>query len=234
MGRSIYVQALVRAPMDALWAHTQQPDSHERWDLRFGSITRVGGPDGGPQRFRYATRLLPGVTVAGTGCNVGERWRSDGGRTSALTFRSAHPLSLIAEGSGYWRYVPQDDAVRFLTGYDYRPRWGRAGVVVDGLVLRPLMGWATAWSFDRLRLWLERGLSPERTRNQALLELVVRGIVVALAIAAAPALGMAATVAVVVLPPLPGTPAARRCVRRPPPTLRAPRVHADLSGQESR
>lgn len=56
---------------------------------------------------------------------------------------SRHPLSLLAEGSGYWRYVPgPDGTVRFLTGYDYRPRWGRAGALVDRLVFRPLMGWA--------------------------------------------------------------------------------------------
>lgn len=32
---SIYVEILVRAPMDALWSHTQTPALHERWDLRF-------------------------------------------------------------------------------------------------------------------------------------------------------------------------------------------------------
>ena len=35
---SIYVEILVRAPMDALWAHTQTPALHERWDLRFSRI----------------------------------------------------------------------------------------------------------------------------------------------------------------------------------------------------
>jgi hypothetical protein len=35
---SIYVEILVRAPMDALWAHTQTPALHERWDLRFHRI----------------------------------------------------------------------------------------------------------------------------------------------------------------------------------------------------
>ncbi|WP_200908346.1 hypothetical protein [Frigoribacterium sp. RIT-PI-h] len=28
--------------------------------------------------------------------------------------------------------------------------------------MRPLLGWATAFSFDRLRLWLETGREPER------------------------------------------------------------------------
>lgn len=32
---SVYVEILVRAPMDALWAHSQTPALHERWDLRF-------------------------------------------------------------------------------------------------------------------------------------------------------------------------------------------------------
>jgi len=35
---SIYVEILVRASMDALWAHTQMPALHERWDLRFSRI----------------------------------------------------------------------------------------------------------------------------------------------------------------------------------------------------
>lgn len=38
------------------------------------------------------------------------------------------------------------------------------------------MGWATAWSFDRLRLWLERDISPERARANWLAELAVRAL----------------------------------------------------------
>ena len=35
---SIYVEILVRAPMDALWNQTQTPSLHEKWDLRFTRI----------------------------------------------------------------------------------------------------------------------------------------------------------------------------------------------------
>ena len=28
------------------------------------------------------------------------------------------------------------------------------------------MGWATAWSFDRLRLWLEEGIDPATSAAQ--------------------------------------------------------------------
>lgn len=156
----LYIEAHVRADLDALWAHSQDPALHQRWDLRFTEIRYLPRAEGEPRRFRYATRVLPGLTVAGTGVSAGERERPDGTRTSALRFSSPHPLSLIAEGSGYWRYVPEGDGIRFLTGYDYRPRWGRAGALADRLLFRPLMGWATAWSFDRLRLWLERGITP--------------------------------------------------------------------------
>jgi hypothetical protein len=31
------------------------------------------------------------------------------------------------------------------------------------------MGWATAWSFDRLRLWIEMGIDPALSRQRALL-----------------------------------------------------------------
>jgi hypothetical protein len=63
--------------------------------------------------------------------------------------------------------VPTDDGIRFLTRYDYRPRWGRVGELVDRVAVRRIFGWGTAWSFDRLRIWLEEGTSPEHQRNQA-------------------------------------------------------------------
>lgn len=85
-----------------------------------------------------------------------------------LRFWARDRRSIIDAGAGYWRYVPTTDGVRFLTRFDYRPRWGRFGETIDRRVFRPLFGWATAWSFDRLRLWLEKGIAPERSRNQAI------------------------------------------------------------------
>jgi hypothetical protein len=64
---------------------------------------------------------------------------------------------------GYRRYVPVAGGVRFLTAYAYRSRCGTAGRLADRL-FRPVFGWATAWSFDRLRLWLERSISPAASR----------------------------------------------------------------------
>jgi hypothetical protein len=77
-----------------------------------------------------------------------------------LRFASADPLSLISAGAGFWRYTPVPGGVRFVTGFDYGTRWGRFGRRADR-VFRPVFGWMTAWSFDRLRLWLETGTPPE-------------------------------------------------------------------------
>lgn len=74
-----------------------------------------------------------------------------------VRFSTTDRLSPIRSGRGYWRYIPTPDDVRFITGYDYEPGWGPLDVIV-----RPLLGWATAWSFDRLRIWLEGGPQPER------------------------------------------------------------------------
>lgn len=165
--RPIYVESRIDATIDALWDATQLPGSHQRWDLRFGRITYLPRADDEPQRFTYATTVAPGVTVAGTGESLGDRDRPDGTRWSGLRFWAADRRSIIEAGAGYWRYVPTDDGVRFLTRYDYRPRWGRLGELVDRVIFRPLFGWATAWSFDRLRLWLEDGTPPERSRDLA-------------------------------------------------------------------
>jgi hypothetical protein len=155
--RAIYVESRIEADLDAVWTRTQDLQSHGRWDLRFSAIVPAGATDDGAVRFTYARRV-PFHTVAGTGVSLGERSRPDGTRTSALRFSTDDPLSPIREGRGYWRYAAADGGTRFITGYDYEPGWGRT---LDRLV-RPLLGWATAWSFDRLRIWLERGEEPER------------------------------------------------------------------------
>jgi len=153
--------------MDALWDATQEPALHRRWDVRFGEIEYLPMVDGEPRQFRYATTVAPGLTIAGTGESLGERDRPDGSRWSGLKFWANDWRSLIDAGAGYWRYVPTDDGIRFLTRYDYRPRWGRFGEWLDRVLCRPIFGWATAWSFDRLRIWLEEGTPPEQSRNQA-------------------------------------------------------------------
>ncbi|MFE9048659.1 hypothetical protein [Streptomyces rubiginosohelvolus] len=212
----LYIEALIRTDPERLWDRTQDPAQHQRWDLRFTEISPLPGPAGSALRFRYATRVLPFLTVAGTGTSAGERERADGERVSALRFASPERLSLLAEGSGYWRYVPTAYGIRFLTGYDYRTRWGRFGAVGDRLVFRPLMGWATAWSFDRLRLWCERDISPARSLAHALAEVLVRLLLVAAALPFGPVAVLPAALAALLVPPSPLTPAARRCLRRPP------------------
>jgi hypothetical protein len=171
----IYVESRIRCDMEQLWAATQDPQLHQRWDVRFGAITYLPRVDGEPQRFTYSTTVAPGVTIAGTGESLGDRDRADGSRWSGLRFWADDYRSIIEAGAGYWRYVPTDDGIRFLTRYDYRPRWGWFGETLDRAVFRPLFGWGTAWSFDRLRLWLEEGVAPERTRDQAVAHAVAVG-----------------------------------------------------------
>lgn len=171
--RPIYVESRINCSLDELWASTQDPDQHQRWDLRFSKITYAPREPGQPQRFAYRTTIAPGLHVTGSGETIGDRDCPDGSRWSGLKFWSADRKSLIEAGAGYWRYLPAlpadgEPGIRFLTRFDYRTRWGRAGQLVDRFLFRPLFGWATAWSFDRLRLWLERGVPPERSRNQAI------------------------------------------------------------------
>lgn len=170
----IYVEIRIRCPMDDLWRLTQTPELHRRWDLRFTDIRYLDRPDETePQRFLYETRIGLGLAVRGEGETVGT-WEKDGARSSALKFGSDDPKSLIRTGAGYWKYVPTDDGIRFITRYDYQTRFGAAGRAFDAVAFRPLIGWATAWSFDRLRLWLEEGLDPAASAALALVHGVAR------------------------------------------------------------
>ena len=172
---SVYVEILLRAPLDAIWSHTQTPGLHERWDLRFSRIDYLPkAAHDAPQRFRYTTRIGFGVEVSGQGETVGQCGRADGSAASALKFGSEQRLSIIREGSGYWKYVPTSEGVRFLTWYDYRTRFGAGGAFFDRLLFRPLIGWATAWSFDRLRLWLEERMEPQHAARNAVVHFVAR------------------------------------------------------------
>ncbi len=170
----IYVEARIRCPLEALWQHTQQPELHQQWDLRFTEITYLPRPsEAAPQQFLYATRIGFGLGVAGRGESLGTK-EKNGERTSVLKFWSAEWVSLIREGAGFWKYVPTEDGLRFFTKYDYQTRGGWLGQAVDRLAFRPLIGWATAWSFDCLRLWLETGQRPAVSRRLALADWLTR------------------------------------------------------------
>ncbi len=174
----IYVESQIHVPIERVWDVTQEPDQHQRWEVRFGTISYLPPADGEPQRFTYSTTVAPGITVAGTGESLGDRDRPDGTRWSGLRFWATDRRSIIDGGAGYWRYIPTDHGVRFLTRYDYRPRWGRVGELINRWAFRPIFGRATAWSFDRLRLWLEEGTPPERTRDQAIAHAIAVGSLV--------------------------------------------------------
>jgi hypothetical protein len=165
--RALYVETRIDAPLDEVWRLTQTPELHSRWDLRFSLIApeQASRDDDGslnsPTRFRYERRI-PFHTIRGTGVSLGERSGENGTRTSALVFSTHDPISPLASGRGYWRYVPNDDgSTRFITGYDYEPFAGRPGMLLDRIVTRRLVWWMTAWSFDRLRIWAETGIAPE-------------------------------------------------------------------------
>jgi len=165
--KGIYVEIKIHSLIDELWAKTQVPELHRRWDLRFTDIEYLPRPNPSePQQFLYATRIGFGMKISGRGETLGTQ-ESDGSKTSALKFWSDNPISLIREGSGYWKYVPTPNGIRFITWYDYTTRFGAIGRAFDALVFRPLMGWATAWSFDRLRMWIEKQIDPSTSMRQS-------------------------------------------------------------------
>jgi hypothetical protein len=194
----IYVEITIRASIEELWEKTQNPQLHQQWDLRFTQIEYLPRKGDEPQRFLYRTRIGFGLKIDGQGESIGERDHEGGERTSSLKFWSEDPKSLIKTGSGYWKYVPEEvlqgvafetagedpstslragrrTTIRFFTWYDYETRFGALGKLVDRCVFRPLLGWATAWSFDRLRLWIEEGISPKTSRDRAIGYALARG-----------------------------------------------------------
>jgi hypothetical protein len=171
----IYVEISIHSTVDEIWRLTQTPELHQQWDLRFTGIEYLPrSSESEPQKFLYVTRIGFGLKIEGEGESTGTRGDGSGSRTSALSFWSKDPKSLIANGCGYWKYVPTGACVRFLTWYDYDTRFGAIGRIFDRLAFRPLIGWATAWSFDRLRLWIECDIPPEVSLRMALIHACAR------------------------------------------------------------
>ncbi|MCR8659908.1 DoxX-like family protein [Paenibacillus endoradicis] len=174
MGKKIYVETYISAPIDKLWLYTQSPDLHQQWDLRFSEIIYIPkNNEDERQKFLYKTNIGFGVSIAGDGESYGSK-ESKGILTSSLRFSSDQPISLISEGSGFWRYIPTNEGVKFLTLYDYKTRFGILGRIVDRVAFRPLIGWATAWSFDALRLWLEQGIHPSNSMKHFAQAMLIR------------------------------------------------------------
>lgn len=171
-GKSIYVETLIKTTMNTLWNYTQTPDLHQQWDVRFTEITYIPkSRDDEPQRFLYKTNIGFGLSISGEGVSVGNIGK-DGILISSLKFSTSNPISLLSEGAGFWRYEPTSDGIRFITRYDYKTRFGVFGTWLDHLIFRPIMGYATAWSFDCLRLWIERGIPPRILLRRALTEMI--------------------------------------------------------------
>lgn len=210
--KPIYVETTIRADMEALWAHTQRPELHRQWDLRFSDIAYLPRTSSeAPQGFTYSTRIGFGLRIAGTGETRSRIASKRNARLSTLVFGSRQPWSLIRTGAGYWKYTeagergsretpgqpeqpgkseqaeqaekpeqpgrsgpPEQSGgagreIRFATQYDYRTRFGWTGAAFDRWLFRPLFGWATAWSFDALRIWLEDGIPPRMLVRQTLI-----------------------------------------------------------------
>jgi len=168
--KPIYVEIDIDADMEALWKHTQDPGLHQRWDLRFSDIAYLPKADGEErQTFLYRTRIGFGLDIAGTGETKASIDAGEGSRLSTLSFGSEQRLSLIRKGGGYWKYEPggTGKGIVFKTRYDYDTRFGIGGKWLDRWLFRPMFGYATAWSFDRLRLWLEKGIDPAVSAEKA-------------------------------------------------------------------
>ncbi|CUB41554.1 DoxX-like family protein [Bacillus cereus] len=158
--KPIYVSTEMNTTMEKLWEYTQEPHIHTEWDARFTEISYLEKQEGEPQKFLYKTKIGFGLEIAGEGESIGKIRKETGERISSLKFWTDNTLSLIQIGRGYWKYTPCKEHIHFETQYDYDTRYGRIGNVIDFYMFRPLLGWATAWSFDALKLWLEKGLHP--------------------------------------------------------------------------
>ncbi|GAE04973.1 DoxX-like family protein [Paenibacillus sp. JCM 10914] len=175
--KPIYVETVIMTEMDRLWSYTQTPELHQQWDLRFSEIHYLPRDRAEFQRFLYKTRIGLGLEITGIGVTREVKQQEHYARMSVLKFGSDQQISLIRKGGGYWRYHDNGSGcITFITKYDYQTRFGLLGAWFDKLLFRPMFGAATAWSFDVLRLWLEKGIPPAASISKAIIHAVSVGM----------------------------------------------------------
>lgn len=160
--QTLYIETLIKGDLAAVWKHTQTPEIHQQWDLRFTDIEYLPkNKKDDLQRFDYQTQIGFGLKVSGKGESVAHKIKENGEALSVLKFWSDNPISIIKQGGGYWKYIPQKEGVQFLTQYNYQTRWGHLGFLFDQLIFRPIMRRTTALSFDILKKWIETKVPPQ-------------------------------------------------------------------------
>ncbi|GKV64722.1 MULTISPECIES: DoxX-like family protein [unclassified Sporosarcina] len=157
--KPIYVEIPIHVPIQQVWDASQNPEMHAQWDLRFSTISYLPKKEEEPQLFTYTRNVGPFLTVEGWGKSSGSVQLANGSRSSSLHFGTDQKISPIREGRGFWKYEPIENGTKFLTQYDYTSSFGKAGNLFD-LFFRPIIGYATALSFDVLKRWLEKGETP--------------------------------------------------------------------------
>jgi hypothetical protein len=149
-GKKIVVEALIPAAVETVWARSQEPASHVRWDIRFTTIANKPEVDArGYHLMDYRTDVAFGIEVAGEGRYL----HSTPLEHSTFEFDSDDWKSIIRDGRGIWQYERRGDATLFKTVYDYAARYGFLGAFLDWLVFRRVLQLSTEWGFETLRQW---------------------------------------------------------------------------------
>lgn len=146
----IIVEAIIPCDVETLWARSQEPELHIRWDIRFSHIKYTEELDEkGFQLMDYRTKIGFGLEIKG----IGRYLQNTPLKHSTFEFESDDWKSIIKIGRGIWQYKPCAEGTYFRTVYDYETNYGFVGAAVDRVLFRPMMQLATEWSFETLRRW---------------------------------------------------------------------------------
>jgi hypothetical protein len=134
--KPIYVEIVIKTDMEKLWQHTQTPELHQQWDLRFTEITYLPRDRKDErQKFQYRTRIGFGINIAGTGetkATVG----SSGGTRAFVHYLSVSVIAFlwIYQGLVPKLLYPQSGESLLLKQTSWFPGWEEAVLPVVGVL----------------------------------------------------------------------------------------------------
>ena len=168
----ITTKQLFDVSVDDLLDATRQPYIRNKWDLRIGELGYTEGDGAFDSDHSFIFWLPFHLQQAADGAGV-TRTEYDGLKkttVSTTSFKAHRPNALIRSGSGQQKLKSTPDGTLLTTSFDYAVGWGAFGRMLDHIIIRRIIQWATAYSTDALRIWLHHGVSPITLRLRTCLQ----------------------------------------------------------------
>ncbi|MCB1159092.1 MAG: hypothetical protein H7A25_13585 [Leptospiraceae bacterium] len=170
--KDIFLEIRIRAPIEKV-REAIHPTHQSNWDLRFSRIFIREQTEEQREKGIFTFSFVRSIfgrffQLSGYG-EIEEKEGENGEIYSTLNFGSEDSHCPIRRGKGYHLLIPEtENSTLFRTEFQYRPRYGKLGFLFDILLFRHILKFVTAYSLDRLKIYLEKEIPPSLSLKRSM------------------------------------------------------------------